>query len=61
MGVVVWGWAVWFGRWSGRWVVWCGLGGWGCGGWLGVTRGWRLRGAQMRVLRKPICEPVENV
>ena len=30
-------------------------------GWLGVTLGRPLCGAQMRVLRKPICELAENV
>ena len=30
-------------------------------GWLGVTLGRPLRGAQMRVLRKPICELAQNV
>ena len=40
--------------------VWVGVRGWVCDG--GVwTLGRPLRGAQMRVLRKPICELAENV
>ena len=31
-----------------------------CGGWVGIL-GRPLSGAQMRVLRKPICELAENV